>query len=108
MPLYEAKMVHYFDHRWATYNGVESRDATGIEHADPTWEPARRYWVPQNDIKVLLADKGWSHSWLLGWRDIARATDERTMIAVTIPHTAIGNKLPVFFHSLLNRLNVQL
>jgi hypothetical protein len=28
LPLYEAKMIHQFDHRWATYeaNGKDSRD----------------------------------------------------------------------------------
>ena len=34
MPLYEAKMIHQFDHRWATYDGGESRDATLAEKAD--------------------------------------------------------------------------
>jgi hypothetical protein len=28
VPLYEAKMIHQFDHCWATYDGVDSRDAT--------------------------------------------------------------------------------
>lgn len=43
VPLYEAKMVHQFDHRWATYDGIDSRDATAAEHADPIFEPTPRY-----------------------------------------------------------------
>ncbi|MFP5406195.1 MAG: hypothetical protein ACLGHY_07595, partial [Gammaproteobacteria bacterium] len=26
VPLYEAKMIHQFDHRWATYDGAGARD----------------------------------------------------------------------------------
>jgi hypothetical protein len=28
LPLYEAKLLHQFDHRWATYNGSKSRDVS--------------------------------------------------------------------------------
>src|SRR5262249_5830009 len=43
VPLYEAKMVHQFDHRWATYEGVDSRDTTRIEKSDREFEPTPRY-----------------------------------------------------------------
>ena len=35
VPLYEAKMIHQFDHRWATYDGEDSRDVTEAEKRDP-------------------------------------------------------------------------
>jgi hypothetical protein len=47
VPLYEAKMIHQFDHRWATYNGIDARDTTVDEKSDPTFEPDFRYWVPE-------------------------------------------------------------
>ena len=33
VPLYEAKMIHHYDHRWATYeaDGMTSRDVTATE-----------------------------------------------------------------------------
>lgn len=49
LPLYEGKMVHHYDHRWATFTGTggkaDARDATPEEHAKPGWEPSPRYWV---------------------------------------------------------------
>jgi hypothetical protein len=105
VPLYEAKMIHQFDHRWATYapsgganaDSKGSRDATLAEKQDPTFEPTPRYWVPEADVSERLAPKSWTRGWLMGWRDIARATDERTVIAAAFPRAAVGNNLPVMF-----------
>lgn len=35
--------------------------------------------------------------WLMGWRDICRATDLRTMIATVIPPVGVNHKAPLFF-----------
>jgi hypothetical protein len=43
VPLYEAKLIHQFDHRWATYEGSESRDTTEAEKRESGFEPAPRY-----------------------------------------------------------------
>lgn len=113
LPLYEAKMLHHYDHRWATYEDDGSiRDVTLDEKADPSFVVMPRYWVPEYDvpsgrrdkngsiIKHLgvtsrLAAKGWHHDWLLGWRDICRATDERTTIDAAFPEAGVGNNLPL-------------
>ncbi|MBA3397218.1 MAG: hypothetical protein H0T89_31620 [Deltaproteobacteria bacterium] len=34
----------------------------------------------------------WSHPWLLGWRDICRSGDMRTVITAAIPRVAVGDK----------------
>jgi len=54
-----------------------------------------RYWVAQREVDDRLADKDWTRQWLLGFRDICRATDERTVIASIIPRTGVGNKFPL-------------
>ncbi|MCX7677427.1 MAG: type II DNA modification enzyme, partial [Alteraurantiacibacter sp.] len=95
VPLYEAKMIHQFDHRWATYDGEDSRDVTLAERQDPAFEPAPRYWVEQAEGQSRLAAKGWKRGWLMGWRDICRATDERTVIAPAFPLSGVGNQLPL-------------
>lgn len=99
VPLYEAKMIHQFDHRWATYDGVDSRDATPAEKADPGFEPTPRYWVPEREVSDRLTAKGWTGQWLMGWRDICRSTDERTVIATAFPRLGVGNKIPLIFPS---------
>src|SRR5690606_23032978 len=100
LPLYEAKMIHHFDHRWGGYDEAgASADPAAARKQDPAFEPLPRYWVPAAEVEDRLAAKGWTRGWLLGWRDICRSTDERTVIAAAFPHSAVSNKLPLFFHA---------
>jgi hypothetical protein len=95
VPLYEAKMIHQFDHRWATYDGSEARDSTLAEKRDPDFEPTPRYWLPATEVTAALPAHVRSRGWLMGWRDICRSTDERTMITSIIPFTAVGHTTPL-------------
>lgn len=99
VPLYEAKLVHQFDHRWATYedDGETTRDVTAAEKADPGFEPSPRYWVPEPEVEARLRAKGWSRGWLLGWRDITNATNERTVIAGVVPRRGAGDTFLLMF-----------
>jgi hypothetical protein len=99
IPLCEAKMVHQFDHRWATYDTSNGRDATTSEKNDPGFEPTPRYWVPEGEVSDRLVTKGWTRGWLMGWRDICRATDERTTIAAAVPCTAVVGEFSILFVS---------
>jgi hypothetical protein len=95
VPLYEAKMIHQFDHRWASYDGEDSRGVSEAEKRDPAFEPIPRYWVPESEVVDRLAVKNWRRGWLMGWRDICRATDERTVIASAFPRVGSGDTLLV-------------
>lgn len=97
VPLYEAKMIHQFDHRWATYEGESSRDLTVAEKQDPHGEAISRYWVSQTEVSSRLAAKGWQRDWLIGWRDITNATNERTVISSAFPVKACGDTLLLMF-----------
>lgn len=195
--LYEAKMVHHYDHRWATYelDGETSRDCTLEEKKNPGYQSRPRYWVPETEVTLrtaqapkavldacrqedttlltealqhwlagyylsqsdknsafeLFGEESDSNSgdmfgdgsdekvrtalvthaqyplnneeqrriksflteggdawplalmllkarrpeYLLGWRDICRSTDERTVIASTFPISGVGNNMPL-------------
>jgi hypothetical protein len=97
VPLYEAKMIHQFDHRWATYEGADCRDATIAEKQDPDFEPTPRYWIPDFEVAGRLTAKGWTRDWLMGWRDITNAHVLRTVIAATIPAVGSGDKFLLMF-----------
>jgi len=94
LPLYEAKMLHHFDNRWATYDGDDTRDVTTAEKSDFGYSVLPRYWVEEADVKDRLEGR-WERGWLLGWRDICRSTDERTVIASVLPRVGVGNKIPL-------------
>lgn len=83
LPLYEAKMFHQFDHRWATYDGAEVRDVSIKEKQDASFVALPRYWVADAEVERAIAGR-WFHEWVLVWRDIARATDVRTTIATVL------------------------
>lgn len=62
LPLYEAKMIHQFDHRWATYvdnpdkpNGLDTNDTTLTQKADPTFTVRPRYWVDERQVLARIA-----------------------------------------------------
>ncbi|MBE7539343.1 MAG: N-6 DNA methylase [Opitutaceae bacterium] len=202
LPLYEAKMVHQFDHRWATYRWDAGKgepvtdDVSETQKANPDFTIQPRYWVAEHHVlariaraprcvtqaydaqdedallaalatwieaaheddalagfftasprqrviaaggprfealparqedwlkdKALAEARGWpaltddelavlrteqpltvaartildgrSPRWLMGWRDICRATDERTVIASVVPRAAVGHKMPL-------------
>lgn len=209
LPLYEAKMIHHYDHRWATYEPDGStRDVTLAEKQDPNFVVMPRYWVhewevakrasrcPDVVIKALVdaerndgdaerklvvnvlamwlagyhlnhGDKelgnkllaatqprtasliasttGWvavqameeeypltpeeaeqvkqaltgdviqqgrdlvlsrTPKWFMGWRDICRSTDERTVIAALLPQVGVGNNLPIMISSKQESMDV--
>ncbi|MEV5383427.1 DNA methyltransferase [Streptomyces sp. NPDC052721] len=124
LPLYEGKMLHHYDHRFSTYeNATEKQLAVGTlprftteQHENPEAVPMPRYWVPEQDIptgafdrngqetkaagaRSRLTVKGWDREWVLGWRNIARTTDERTMIVSAAPRRGFQNS----FHLALPR-----
>jgi hypothetical protein len=200
LPLYEAKLLHQFDHRYSTYEGAtQSQLNVGIlprpspeQKRDPDYGVQPRYWVRedlvgaamprwpeplakalavgssdairyvlllwtagffleqncreraspllkqamsmaftdtlplaatsddaqrlQREFPITEADaeeiigrleeprsvaadliERFSPKWLIGWRDICRANDERTLIASALPKAAVGHTFPLAF-----------
>ena len=116
LPLYEAKMVGHFDHRFGTYEGQTEAQAnmgtlprpTLEQKEDPRFAVMPRYWVQEFDtrnekrskprklvydvgVEGRMQAKDWDREWLLGWRKIARSSDERTVIGSVIPLVGAGD-----------------
>ncbi|MGW5685664.1 Eco57I restriction-modification methylase domain-containing protein [Nonomuraea sp. NPDC003754] len=113
VPLYEAKMLHHFDDRFGTYEGQTEAQANvgtlprpGAEQKDdPGYVTIPRYWVPEKEVTTRLrpaeGSRGnrrvlqWDRGWLLGWRDICRSSDTRTVISFALPRVAMGHTSPL-------------
>jgi hypothetical protein len=102
LPLFEAKMIHLFDHRYGDYRDQPENsentslpDVPLIRLQDQSYELFPRYWVPQVVADESITRSGWSRDWFFAWRDIARAGDERTTILTVLPRVACGHTLPV-------------
>lgn len=114
LPLYEAKMIHQFDHRWAGYVAEVGEpvccDVPEERKNDPGFAVVPRYWVSEREVLERLARatgldpeaddaelRARCPRWLMGWRDICRATDERTVIASVLPRAGVGDTLLLMF-----------
>lgn len=94
VPLYEAKLLHQFDHRWATYDGSASRDVTITEKNDPAFRITPRYWVEEAEVAARVpAD--WPYRWFVSYRRIVRATDVRTALITVVPWSGLGDTSPL-------------
>ena len=99
VPLYEGKLFWQFDHRFASFgydekgNLINAQNVELAKKQDRTFSVTPQFWVKQSLVRERWAQKGWDKPWTLAWRDIARATDERTVIAAVMPaHYAFNNK----------------
>lgn len=120
LPLYEAKMLHHYDHHFSTYEGATEKQLnkgtlprfTLDRHQAPDAAPLPRYWVPEQDVateefdkkgaeftvsgvRSRLSAKGWDREWLMGWRDITNKSNERTLITAAAPAHGFGHPFPL-------------
>ena len=101
LPLYEAELAHQFDHRWATYEGDEASLSSLQEKMNPHFLVKPRYWISTDEIDRRL--ENWNKGWLIGFRDVCRANDERTAIFSILPRRGVGHKMPLVFLKLHKR-----
>jgi hypothetical protein len=109
-PLYEAKMMHHYTHRYGDYamrpEGSQDSELPRIpaeKLADPNYAVTPRYCLEKDRLYERLGttvdgyEACWAAPWLLAFRDIARSTDERTALFAFLPLTAVGNNCPLIF-----------
>ena len=121
LPLYEAKLFHQYDHRFATFDDANqrtlsagnARNLTSEEKADRGIVVTPRYWVPEKEVNHRLGGTGApgistaapstrpdtlhtrQASPQLTFRQIVRATDERTAIHSIVPPWGIGHSAAI-------------
>jgi len=102
-PLLVGRSIKQFDHRAASvlvnqenlHNAALSGDTTPEQHADPSYATTPQYWVSRRVVE-------WpgDMSAVIAFRDIARPTDVRTMIAALVPFCGAGHTLPLIIPDL--------
>jgi len=101
VPLYEAKMVDLFDHRFATYAGRgDDRGnrvlppSSDIQHQDPSYTTEPFYWVDRGEVDIRL-NRVWDREWLIGFNNVTTTVTERTFVASLFPRGGVGNSMPL-------------
>ena len=99
LPLYEAKMVHHYNHRFGDYRDILGSKSTKLpglsieQLSNPNHFVLPRYWVKEINVKNRC--EGYNYNWFIVFRDVARSTDIRTAIFSLLPKSATGDKIPV-------------
>ena len=101
LPLYEAKMLHQFNHRHGDYRDLpkESKSTqlpqiTPSKLGNASFTVFPRYWVSRKHTESKLPN---NEGYLTGWRDITNSTNQRTIISSVIPATAAGDTVLLYF-----------
>ena len=82
--LYSGKVIHAFNHRFATFDD-KWRDSSINQLRDESFAVRTEYYARAEEVRKRTKGK-FPANWLLGFRDISRATDERTAIAAVVPY----------------------
>ena len=93
LPLYEAKFVHQFNHRYATFledGGDTADEVTKQQLENPSYALESRFLLDER----VLAER-FPGQWFLVWRDITGALNERTSVAAIIPGYPCAHTLSV-------------
>ena len=95
IPLYEGKLFHQFDHRYASYVRAETVEyLTSLYKQRPELHPKTRYTVARRLWSERVADDGYTAKWILAFRRITNATNERTSIFCILPMCITGSQSP--------------
>ena len=104
VPLYEAKLAHQYNHRAATFEGIEPRRRFGVHPGTKPTFPQHlgeadfailpRYWVPIEAVN----QKEPCAQWLMAFRDaISAVADSRSLVASVLPVYGVGHTCSLFF-----------
>jgi hypothetical protein len=110
VPLYEAKMMHQFNHRFGSFEKTDGERAHMLpstpigSYQDPSYMVQPCYWVPVEEVNKRLGD--WDKGWLLGFREVTSKALERTATFTILPRVGIGHKIPLIF--LADKHNIKL
>ena len=96
VPILEAKLIHQYDSHFGGYDSSGEVQPTMLEdRASPSLTLATKFGIP--GLELRRRQSNWHRRWLLVFRDIARATDGRTMIAAVVPNVGTDFTLRVLF-----------
>lgn len=103
LPIYESKMLHQHDHRFATYAGVDKesikkkqpRELGPEEKDDESLNALPPYWVGEEEYTSKWE---FDDDWHLVLRKVTNATNRRTVIASIIPAVATEDSVNHILH----------
>jgi hypothetical protein len=100
LPLYEAKMLDQYNHRYADYS--QRGDDRGhrvlpelsqAQLSDVHREAESYYWVKEIDVQKRILNR----SYFMGYGEATTASTYRTFVATIFPFSGVGHKTILYF-----------
>lgn len=101
--LHSGKAIHQYDHRFATFDGKEWLTIQVPQKRQSDLVIRTEYYVRSEEVSKRLLGKT-PNKWLLVYRDVTNATNERTAIAAAIPYCGCDTTCRNLFSSFDPRL----
>lgn len=102
-PLWEPKMLSFYDHRAASYGargddrGFRVLPETTLEqHQNADYEVVPFYWVSER-ASLDVVPSFWTAKWFYGWRDVTSTISERTLVVTIFPFGGVSHKQLLIF-----------
>ncbi len=89
LPLNEAKYNWQYNHRYCTWDGESSIPLHANELRNISYKIRTQYYLSENEVSSRFG----MFNWVLVYRMITNATNERTMVSSIIPRYACGHSL---------------
>jgi hypothetical protein len=105
LPLYEAKMIYLFNHRFGDFSDApDGRRAHILPEVpesrlrDPNYRSMPFYWVSSSNVESLLP--AYPRDWLVGFRNVTDSrASARSVVVGLFPKAGVGNSLPLILCS---------
>ena len=100
LPVYEGKMVDFYNHRAATIvinplnriRPAQPELATFDQLADPEFVPLPLNWAISKEVEKRTP-KYWKYKWFPSFKRVTAATNHRTVVGAIIPYSAVSYSL---------------
>ncbi len=99
LPLYEAKYIYHFNHRYCNWNGIITESTNNSQLLNTDFLIRTQYYLTNDELISRFGNS----EWFLVYRMITNATNERTMVASIIPSYPCGNSLSIIEVEDLNK-----
>jgi hypothetical protein len=102
--LYSGKAIHQFDHRFSTYSNRKWVDTSIMAHENPDNIIETEYYAKREEV-IKRTNQQLPHSYLVGYRDVTNATNERTCIGTIVPRVGCDSHCRnIYFRDVSNIL----
>lgn len=102
LPLYEAKMIHLYNHKYSNAETLDKRpfnapwpQTSDRNMKDACYEVFPWYWVDSKVYEAKVPEK-YDKGYWIGCRDVSNSTSDRTVMASVITRTALSGGIRVF------------